>query len=198
VAKPTTDGLHVREEQSTESAIIKTVSSDDKLLVDDETETNEDWVAVKVESDTCYVSADYVEVSLDTGKATVVKKKTTKKTGTVYSATSDEVKLLAAIAQCEVGGVSEKCMTAVAAVVLNRVKSSLYPNDIKSVIYQRSQFGPASSGKLARRLANGVSASATRAAKAALNGSDPTNGGMYFKLASSGKSGVVIGPVVFY
>jgi spore germination cell wall hydrolase CwlJ-like protein len=89
-------------------------------------------------------------------------------------------------------------MTAVAAVVLNRVKSSLYPNDIKSVIYQRSQFGPASSGKLARRLANGVSASATRAAKAALNGSDPTNGGMYFKLASSGKSGVVIGPVVFY
>jgi spore germination cell wall hydrolase CwlJ-like protein len=78
------------------------------------------------------------------------------------------------------------------------VKSSLYPNDIKSVIYQKSQFGPASSGKLARRLASGVSSEAKKAAQAALNGSDPTNGGMYFKLASSGKSGVVIGPVVFY
>jgi uncharacterized protein YgiM (DUF1202 family) len=198
VAKSTTDGLHVREEQDIESAVIKTVSAGDKLVVDDETETSEDWVAVKVSSDTCYVSSEYVDVKLDTGKATKVKKEKAKTTGTVYSATSDEVKLLAAIAECEVGGVSEKCMTAVAAVVLNRVKSSLYPNDIKSVIYQRSQFGPASSGKLARKLSSGVSASAMRAAKAALNGSDPTNGGKYFKLASSGKSGVVIGPVVFY
>jgi uncharacterized protein YgiM (DUF1202 family) len=196
VAKSTTDGLRVREEQDLESAVIKTVSAGDKLVVDDEVETDEDWVAVKVSSDTCYVSSEHVDVTLDTGKASKVKAKKT--TGTVYSATSEEVKLLAAIAECEVGGVSERCMTAVAAVVLNRVKSSLYPNNIKSVIYQRSQFGPASSGKLARKLSSGVSASAMRAAKAALNGSDPTNGGKYFKLASSGKSGVVIGPVVFY
>jgi uncharacterized protein YgiM (DUF1202 family) len=196
VAKSTTDGLRVREEQDLESAVIKTVSAGDKLVVDDKVETDEDWVAVKVSSDTCYVSAEHVDVTLDTGKASKVK--AAKKTGTVYSATSEEVKLLAAIAECEVGGVSERCMTAVAAVVLNRVKSSLYPDNIKSVIYQRSQFGPASSGKLARKLSSGVSASAMRAAKAALNGSDPTNGGKYFKLASSGKSGVVIGPVVFY
>jgi hypothetical protein len=208
VAKSTTDGLRIREEQSTESAIITMVSTGDKLVVDDETDTEEDWVAVKVNSDICYVSADYVTVALNTGKAISLKEEakkarekaasSSKKSSTDYSASTDEVTLLAAIAQCEVGGVSTKCMTAVAAVVLNRVKSSLYPNDIKSVIYQKSQFGPASSGKLARRLASGVSSEAKKAAQAALNGSDPTNGGMYFKLASSGKSGVVIGPVVFY
>jgi spore germination cell wall hydrolase CwlJ-like protein len=89
-------------------------------------------------------------------------------------------------------------MIAVGAVVLNRVKSSSFPNSISKVIYQSGQFGPASSGKLARRLASGVSSSAREAAKAALAGSDPTGGAKYFKMASSGHSGVVIGPVVFY
>ena len=62
----------------------------------------------------------------------------------------------------------------------------------------RGQFGPASSGRLESRLASGVSASARQAAQAALAGNDPTGGAKYFKLASSGHAGVVIGPIVFY
>ena len=52
---------------------------------------------------------------------------------------------------------------------------------------------PASSGRLEARLASGVSASARQAARAALNGSDPTGGAKYFKLASSGHAGTVVG-----
>ena len=73
-----------------------------------------------------------------------------------------------------------------------------FANSIYGVIYQRGQFGPASSGRLEARLASGVSASARQAARAALNGSDPTGGAKYFKLASSGHAGTVVGPIVFY
>ena len=89
-------------------------------------------------------------------------------------------------------------MTAVGAVVVNRVRSGHYPNSIYNVIYQRGQFGPASSGRLESRLASGVSAGARQAARAALSGSDPTGGARSFKLASSGHAGVVIGPIVFF
>ena len=105
------------------------------------------------------------------------------------AASADEETLLAALVQCEAGGTSVQCMTAVGAVVVNRVRSGGFANSIYGVIYQRGQFGPASSGRLEARLASGVSA---------LNGSDPTGGAKYFKLASSGHAGTVVGPIVFY
>ena len=76
-------------------------------------------------------------------------------------------------------------MLAVGAVVVNRVHSGSFSNSIHGVIYQRGQFGPASSGKLASRIKKGVSNTARRAAQAALSGTDNTNGAKYFKLASS-------------
>ena len=88
------------------------------------------------------------------------------------AASADEETLLAALVQCEAGGTSVQCMTAVGAVVVNRVRSGGFANSIYGVIYQRGQFGPASSGRLEARLASGVSASARQAARAALNGSD--------------------------
>ena len=114
------------------------------------------------------------------------------------AASADEETLLAALVQCEAGGTSVQCMTAVGAVVVNRVRSGGFANSIYGVIYQRGQFGPASSGRLEARLASGVSASARQAARAALNGSDPTGGAKYFKLASSGHAGTAVGPIVFY
>jgi spore germination cell wall hydrolase CwlJ-like protein len=209
VAKVTTDGLRVREEQSTDSRVITIVSTGDKLLVNTEADTEDEWVAVQQDSETYYVSSEYVTVSLKTKKAVTLKeeaaaqkaaalKAASKSSGSSVSVTADEETLLAAIIQCEAEGQSMNGMIAVGAVVLNRVRSSSFPNTISKVIYQSGQFGPASSGKLARRLARGVSSSARQAAKAALNGSDPTGGAKYFKMASSGHAGVVIGPVVFY
>jgi spore germination cell wall hydrolase CwlJ-like protein len=210
VAKVTADALRVRKEPSINSAIITLVTEGQKLVVDTEAETTEGWVAVKLNSNTYYVSEDYVTVSLKTGKAVTLEEEAaaqkaaaqetaaTQAQGTSTSATADEETLLAAIIECEAGSQDLQCMTAVGAVVLNRVRSSSFENTIRGVIYQRGQFGPASSGRLATRLANGVSENARKAARAALNGSDPTGGKLFFIETSTGHSGVVIGPLVFY
>lgn len=229
VAKVTIDGLRVRKSPAEDAGVVKTVVAGDKFVVNKKANKTEGWVAIKVDSDTCYVSADYVTLSLDTGKAVTLEEEaaaqkaeeekkaaaaqaasssssssngqttTTSTTqNTSLAASADEETLLAALVQCEAGGQGVQCMTAVGAVVVNRVRSGSYPNSIYRVIYQRGQFGPASSGRLESRLASGVSASARQAARAALSGSDPTGGAKSFKLASSGHAGVVIGPIVFY
>lgn len=234
VAKVEIDGLRIRKEASTDAGVVKTVASGDKLVVNTKADTEDGWVAVKVDSQTCYVSEDYVTVGLKTGKAVTIEeeiaaqkeeeerkakeaaKKSTQSSsssssssngqttstsssqGTSLTASADDETLLAALIQCEAGGQSQQCMLAVGAVVVNRVHSGSFPNSIRGVIYQRGQFGPASSGRLESRLASGVSPSARQAAQAALAGNDPTGGAKYFKLASSGHAGVVIGPIVFY
>lgn len=229
VAKVTIDGLRVRKSPAEDAGVVKTVVTGDKFKVNKKANKTDGWVAVKVDSDTCYVSADYVTLSLDTGKAVTLEEEaaaqkaeeekkaaaaqtasssssssngqttTTSTTqNTSLAASADEETLLAALVQCEAGGQGVQCMTAVGAVVVNRVRSGSYPSSIYNVIYQRGQFGPASSGRLESRLASGVSSSARQAARAALSGSDPTGGAKSFKLASSGHAGVVIGPIVFY
>ena len=229
VAKVTIDGLRVRKSPAEDAGVVKTVVTGDKFKVNKKANKTDGWVAIKVDSDTCYVSADYVTLSLDTGKAVTLEEEaaaqkaeeekkaaaaqtasssssssngqttTTSTTqNTSLAASADEETLLAALVQCEAGGQGVQCMTAVGAVVVNRVRSGSYPNSIYNVIYQRGQLGPASSGRLESRLASGVSSSARQAARAALSGSDPTGGAKSFKLASSGHAGVVIGPIVFY
>lgn len=233
VAKVSIDGLRIRKAPDTDAEVVKTVASGEHMDVNTKAEETDGWIAVKVGSDTCYVSDDYVTVTLDTGKAVTIEEEQAaikaaeekkaaeeaKKNASVsaenksssgqsassqttqnasIAASADEETLLAALVQCEAGGTSVQCMTAVGAVVVNRVRSGGFANSIYGVIYQRGQFGPASSGRLEARLASGVSASARQAARAALNGSDPTGGAKYFKLASSGHAGTVVGPIVFY
>lgn len=226
VAKSTTNGLRVRKEQSTESEVVKTIGQGETLIVDTKAEVSDGWVAVVVNKATCYVSADFVEVSIKTGtgvtieeeraareKAEAEKKAAAEKAaaakknqasgadkvqGSSIAASVDEVTLLAALIQCEAGGQPYECQLAVGAVVVNRMKSGSFPNNMYDVIYQRGQFGPASSGKLERRLNSSISSTSIKAAQEALSGVDNTNGAKYFKLASSGHAGVVYGAVVFY
>lgn len=214
VAEATVNGLRIRSEANLDSKIVETMVEGDKALVDEETQAPEGWVAVFYDKETCYVSAEYVTIKPDTGKAVSMAEEAAANAsaskpsgqtpssgitqGDALDADVDEETLLAALVECETGNCGVKCMTAVGAVVVNRVRSSNYPNNIHDVIYQRGQFGPASSGRLAQRLKIGPSASAREAARAALSGQDPTDGALYFRLASSGHDGVVIGPVVFY
>ena len=227
IATVNTDGLRLRSKQSTEKGkVITAVASGTKLKVKTKEKTKDGWVAVVYNNDLCYVSEDYVDVSLKTGKGVTLEEEAAKKAaeeaakkaaaeaeaaknaaansgaattqGSAVSASADDVTLLAAIIQCEAGGCSYAGQLAVGAVVMNRVKSSSFPNTISGVIYQSGQFSPARTGKLASRLARGVSASCRQAAMEALSGKDNTNGAKYFKYASSGQRGVIYGTVVFY
>lgn len=108
--------------------------------------------------------------------------------GEAVSAGADDLTLLAAIIECEAGGESYECQLAVGAAVINRVKSSSYPNSISGVIYQKGQFGPASSGKLARKLRGRISSSCYSAAQEAMSGVDNTGGCTSFNDHGSGIS----------
>jgi N-acetylmuramoyl-L-alanine amidase len=65
---------------------------------------------------------------------------------------------------------------AVAAVIINRVLSRQFPNTFAQVIYQGGQFSAVSDGQINLT----PNQTAYRAARDALNGSDPTNGALYF------------------
>ena len=108
--------------------------------------------------------------------------------GEAVSAGADDLTLLAAIIECEAGVESYECQLAVGAAVINRVKSGSYPNSISGVIYQKGQFGPASSGKLARKLNGHISSSCYSAAQEAMSGVDNTGGCTSFNDHGSGIS----------
>lgn len=113
------------------------------------------------------------------------------------TANASEYQLLAAIIYCEAGNQPQTGKIAVGSVVLNRMRSSRFPGDITSVIYQNGQFAPTWDGALARALATGSYSSCFSAADAALAGEDPTGGCLFFR-TNNGRPGIVIGDHVFY
>ena len=88
----------------------------------------------------------------------------------------EDLMLLARLISAEARGEPYLGQVAVGAVVLNRVKSPLFPNSIRAVIYQPGQFTPVSNGTINRK----PTESAIRAAKAALSGQDPSRGALFF------------------
>lgn len=96
------------------------------------------------------------------------------------SYTDGDLALLARLITAEADSESYITKVAVGAVVLNRVKSPLFPNTIEEVIYQSNrgmyQFAPVKNGFINRP----AKPDSIRAAKDALGGSDPTNGTLFF------------------
>lgn len=89
---------------------------------------------------------------------------------------SANLDLLAKCVYAEARGEPYTGQVAIAAVVLNRVKSSSFPNTVSGVIYQKNAFTCVSDGQINLT----PNASAYSAAKDALNGWDPTNGCLYY------------------
>lgn len=117
--------------------------------------------------------------------------------GVVYVPTDSDLYLLGAIIQCESGGESYEGKLAVGSVIMNRVKSSYFPNTISGVVYQSGQFSPVTSGRLAHRLQTGVSSDCLSAAQEVLNGKITINS-LYFRTNNGIIQGTVIGSHVFY
>ena len=93
--------------------------------------------------------------------------------GTSYQ---NEVELLARLIHGEARGEPYVGMVAVGAVVLNRVKSSRFPNTIAGVIYQEGAFDAVADGQINLT----PNEQSRRAARDALNGWDPTGGCLYY------------------
>ena len=89
---------------------------------------------------------------------------------------SADHRLLARLVYAEARGEPYKGQVAVAAVVLNRVRSASFPNTISGVIYQSGAFSCVSIGSIN----NTPDSSCVRAALEAMNGWDPTGGCLYY------------------
>ena len=87
-----------------------------------------------------------------------------------------DLQLLARLVHGEARGEGYTGKVAVAACVLNRVKSSKFPNTITGVIYQPGAFTCVSDGQISLT----PSTESISAARDALNGWDPSYGALYY------------------
>ena len=92
------------------------------------------------------------------------------------SYSSGDSYLLAKCIYAEARGEPYTGQVAVGAVILNRVRSSKFPNSISGVIYQPYAFTCVADGQINLT----PDANAKKAAQDALNGWDPTNGCLYY------------------
>ena len=92
------------------------------------------------------------------------------------SSYSTNLNLLARLVHGEARGETYTGKVAVAAVVLNRVKSSSFPNTVAGVIYQKGAFDAVSDGQINMS----PDSTSKKAAQDALNGWDPSYGAIYY------------------
>ncbi len=101
---------------------------------------------------------------------------TSSNTSSSSSTNSSNLNLLARLVYGESRGEPYSGQVAVAAVVLNRVKSSNFPNTISGVIYQSGAFDAVSDGQINLS----PNSTAIKAAQDAINGWDPSYGAIYY------------------
>ena len=92
------------------------------------------------------------------------------------TSSSSNLNLLSRLVYSEARGEPYTGQVAVAAVVLNRVSSSSFPNTIAGVVYQSGAFDAVSDGQINLS----PNSTAIKAAQDALNGWDPSYGAIYY------------------
>lgn len=95
----------------------------------------------------------------------------------VYAATSD-LQLMARAVNGEARGEPYTGQVAVAAVILNRVKHSSFPNTVAGVIYQPGAFTAVSDGQINAPISS--DSTVYKACRDAMNGWDPSGGAIYY------------------
>lgn len=206
IATIDTEALRVRKEPSTEASVLGNLPRGE--IVEVLSESEDGWVCVDYEGEDGWVSGEYVALDfiIDSGetleeiKAREEAEREAKRHVNYgqYTTDADTTLLLAALIYCEAGSESYEGQLAVGAVVMNRVRSSAYPDSIHGVIYASGQFTPALNGRVNRVYESGrIKESCIRAAEEALSGVSNVGGCTHFR-RNNGRDGIVIGNHVFY
>lgn len=228
VATSKTAGLRVRQSADENSSVITSLYEGQVVSVNTEANDKEGWVAVSTKAGNGYVKADFVSVEQKFGTAITVeeeqaalKAEAEKKaqeeakkaqaqaqastasnnaaSGSAYeiNTSADAQTLMAAVIQCEAGNQPYEGKVAVGSVIMNRLNRG-YASSVSGVIFQKGQFYPATSAKLARVIQNGPNAACMQAAADAMAGADMVNGCTSYRPVSSGRSGYVLYGHVFF
>lgn len=215
--------LNVRTDSNTDAQIIGSVRNGDRVEIINVQEDG--WAEVAYNDGTAYINTNYADVglSLQTGdtieayiekvaeqrKAKVAQaEENAAEAGLEMTVTEEyvpqdasDLEMLATIIYCEAGNQSHEGKVAVGNVVLNRVGSAKFPNDINSVLRADRQFSPVGSGKYDRMLGSGrIPQSCYDAAQEAMDGISYVGGCLYFKNPdiAGAHSGITIGDHVFW
>lgn len=183
--------LNVRSGASTSTSILATINLNTVVTLNGV--SGEEWYSI-----TCtyhgkeiigYVYAMYI--------TQLSHEETTKELENVQvHYTEDDAYLLACIVYCEAGNQSYEGQLAVANVVLNRVKSPLFDNSIREVIFKEGQFEPTATGSLELALSTNVPESCHMAAKEALAGNNNVQGYYFFASNDVVDTSIVAGYLV--
>lgn len=206
IATVDTETLRVRMEPDGDSGVLGLLPEGELLEVVDD--SDEEWICIDYEGEDGYISAEFVvlDFQIDSGetldeiKAREEAEREAKRHVNYgqYTTDADTTKLLAALVQCEAGSESYEGQVAVAAVVMNRVRSGAYPDSIHGVIYASGQFTPALNGKVNAVYESGkISESCMKAAQEAIDGTSNVGSATHFR-RNNGRDGIVIGNHVFY
>ena len=106
--------------------------------------------------------------------------------------------LLAALIQAESGNEPYAGQVSVGTVCMNRLRTGKYGPSLYNVIYAKGQFGPASSGLVAKIYAQGPKQQCIQAAQEAMSGVSYIGTATHFRNVKSGASGIAIGNHVFW
>lgn len=199
----------------------KSDETDEPAAQDDE---HLEWAEIEFNGKTAYICVDYTTVKMqyNTGdtveemkekaeekakaaaEASVKKVSTNEAELTVadgYDGSASDLEMLATIIYCEAGNQPYEGKVAVGNVVLNRVRSDRFPNDINSVLRAAHQFQPVGNGKYDRMLNSGrVPESCYEAAQDAMNGIYFVGDCLYFKnpKIAGAHAGITIQDHVFW
>ena len=108
----------------------------------------------------------------------ILENKTNKVEAASSAGSTSDLQLMARAINGEARGEPYEGQVAVGAVILNRVKSSKFPNTIAGVIYESGAFTAVADGQINVPISEG--STVYKAARDAMNGWDPTNGAIYY------------------
>lgn len=199
------NALNVRKEPKISADVLGVLSAGEKAVFVGETA---EWSIIEYDDGVAYVQSQYLHHDLAIDEGETIKAITLRESKELYTrlnkdkepyeATQEEIDLLAALVQKEAVGESFEGKVAVVNVVLNRVRSTKFPNTIYEVVYAPNQFTPATNGAVDKLLANGGANEACyEAVYAALGGRCTVGDYLYFRRKGN-KSGYILGNHVFY
>jgi spore germination cell wall hydrolase CwlJ-like protein len=147
------------------------------VKVNRESKTNRDS-QIQAVADNLNSDRSKMESATGNGNSSPKKKGTPpKKTGgAALPISSTQYQILVRIIHAEAGGEPLKGQVAVAAVLLNRIRSGRFPKSISANVFRNGEFESVSNGYIWSE----PTSSAYKAAKLALQGWDPTYGALYF------------------
>ena len=174
------DQLNVRSGPSTNNAVIGVIARGQQYV---QLGAAGDWRLIQLDNREGYVAGWYVtglNLGQSPGSTPQPPASSGGSSGRTMSATAAELEVLARIVKGEARQCTHEGKVAVAAVVLNRVRHSRFPNTITRVAHQPYQFSCYNANVRNQLYWGAIPSSCFQAARDALNGQDPSRGAQYY------------------